>query len=798
MAKVASNAPASSSREWDQRQVADAAPTNIRKLLTSSNWVGKEGELAIKVFQSQLDTYYHNVGARTVAPPTLTTLFDAAAQRIATLLEEDPENLDTILETINPAVARAMWSWPSIPYAALCSIWRKVFRDNVKDIETKDEVVNYTPDVDNWIIQNEDWLRQRLEDPKQDWRIGLVTLDNCDDVLFSSKSSPPFRRITRNRLDGWKCLDAKRSETISIQPGTNSFKEKFEEMTLGQLKGLDWSNIFIAGGIVLGTLLCTGDPSSGSNEEQWKSSDIDIYIYGLNPIQANEKIKHLFTIFRDNLPEDASILVIRNSRTISFISNFPRRRFQIILKIVKNPAEVLLNFDLDICAMGFDGESVYMLPRASRALETGYNVFTMDMVQGHYLGTRKATHEERVFKYAYKGYGIRILPRYLEALKEHAQSQTGSKPKTSSTKDLDFENKVASARSFFDGFLKAWVNLNRPRNLTDSSTYKPVIAHASLDTQKQLSKEPLKRSCLTGFELFYRHVCLWEAEQNGKVEIREDVWASTTYDDDSWGLSYNELPSYKWDESFKTSYLETVMSQYNSDYQDRILNALWKCSVDSMSSKYRIKPEGTECWSYLSSCRIRFKDEIVTRKAITGSSLEEVMQEDLSIPIWLPEDFLTFARDMVKKVSNDMPDLPLNECFEEIFTLHKGKDEPETLVLVKFTLSPVTIFQQIDRRLDEIFEIVWSFMHSNAVVKESYPRERTRLLKRQLSRRSPRRKSEDEYKDFAAWIERSPMHIDRYSGWGPEFWRQAMGDEEPGDNSDSYSGSNGESDWESD
>jgi hypothetical protein len=341
--------------------------------LNSSDWTGKNGELAIKAVQLQLDIYYNNLQATVHAQPPITSLFDAAVQKIATLIEEDPDNLDPVLETINTTIARAAWSWPRIPYPALCSIWRKVFRDNVKDVKTKDEVTTYTPDVDNWIIQNEDWLRQRLQDPKLDWKVGLVTLENCEDIFFTSKSFPTYRQVTRNAVEGWKCLDARRPPSISIQSNTEAFKKKFEEMTLGQLKGLEWSNVFVAGGIVVGSVLCTEQPSSEGSaklQDQWKSSDIDIYIYGLNPIQVNQKIEHLFAVFKNNLPEDAPVLVVRNSKTVSFISNYPRRRFQIILKIVKDPAEVLLNFDLDICAMGFDGKNVYMLPRAARALES--------------------------------------------------------------------------------------------------------------------------------------------------------------------------------------------------------------------------------------------------------------------------------------------------------------------------------------------------------------------------------------------------------------------------------------------
>ncbi|PVF98266.1 hypothetical protein CPB86DRAFT_362005 [Serendipita vermifera] len=750
---------------WNRPIIAHAAPSISRDLLSSSDWVGKNAELAVKAVNLQLETYYNNVEPGVQTAPPLTNLFDAAAQRIASLLEEDPENLDPVLETINPAIARAAWSWPRIPYPALCSIWRKVFRDNVKDVKTKDEVTSYTPDVDRWVIQNEDWLRLRLQDPKLDWKAGLVTLENCEDVFFTSKSFPTFRQITRGTLDGWKCLDARRSQSISIQSNVNNFKKKFEEMTLGQLKGLEWPNVFVAGGMVVGSVLCAEESSSEVSEklkEQWKSSDIDIYIYGLDPLQVNKKIEHLFTVFKNNLPEDAPILVVRNSKTISFISNFPRRRFQIILKIVKNPAEVLLNFDLDICAMGFDGENVYMLPRAARALETGYNVFTMDMVQGHYLGTRRATQEQRVFKYASKGYGIRVLPSYLEALKQYKKPSAGEESNqeaSKSSKELDIEYKTARARRYFDrvfatymkwsdggkGLLPTYIGVYSSAEAKPIPPKdKPVFTHALLDTLEQDSSEPLRRSCLTGFELFYRHVCLWEAEQEGKVDIYDSVWASTTYDDTYYRVSYEELPCYAWDESFSVKEFQERISKYNAG----LLTDL---------------NEGTN----LDAQELG----VTARKIIAGPTLEAVLEQNLSIPIWVPEDFLKFAREMIKKVSNDLPHLPFNECFEEKSSLPESDGLLEKLILVNFNLSPVTMFQQIDRRLDELFEAVWSFMYSNYIMRSTHE-ERTRLLIRQLSRRALRRKSEDEYKDFMEWIRRDPGGISgyHYGAMGQGFW----------------------------
>lgn len=93
-------------------------------------------------------------------------------------------------------------------------------------------------------------------------------------------------------------------------------------------------------------------------------------------------------------------------------SPIPHQEGAIVLKLVSNPREVLLNFDLDVCSMGWDGTELWLLPWAARALgsesalrdnliicltrhEAGYSVFTMNMIEGHYLGERRATQEKR-------------------------------------------------------------------------------------------------------------------------------------------------------------------------------------------------------------------------------------------------------------------------------------------------------------------------------------------------------------------------------------------------------------------
>ncbi|CAD6936777.1 unnamed protein product, partial [Tilletia controversa] len=174
-------------------------------------------------------------------------------------------------------------------------------------------------------------------------------------------------------------------------------------MTFEVLKGLDWRNVLVAGGISLAALTSVTDQEAQKSE----SSDVDLYLYGLTVDQANAKLQEIEKVFVSNLPLDNNTgkpieyAVLRNAQTITFVPGiYPYRRIQVVLKLCPNPMAILLNFDLDQVAIGYTGDEVWMLPRASRALVTGYTTFTMDLIHGSFLAPRKATQDQRVFKYA--------------------------------------------------------------------------------------------------------------------------------------------------------------------------------------------------------------------------------------------------------------------------------------------------------------------------------------------------------------------------------------------------------------
>ena len=289
-------------------------------------------------------------------------------------------------------------------------------------------------DIDEVILRRERYVRSR-GDAHQNGRY-LLRLEDLPDLNIGfhfsmGSTSSRHNVLSLNRPDipkgGLEVLDYVRNqnEIITINATDQSFCRTFEKITHGILKGLDWGNVFIAGGMALTTLMHT-DPSKDQNREI-TDPDLDLYIYGLGPEDANAKVQHIYETWSRNVPSSSpDRLVVKNAKTINLLASYPNRRIQIVLKLLPSPTDILLNFDLDACAVGFDGSQVLMLPRFVRALETGYSVFTMDLVWGHHLGDRRATQDARVFKYADRGFGLRILPSYAKSLEENITTKVAA------------------------------------------------------------------------------------------------------------------------------------------------------------------------------------------------------------------------------------------------------------------------------------------------------------------------------------------------------------------------------------
>lgn len=373
-------------------------------------------------------------------------------------------------------------------------------------------------DLDEAILASERYLHTKKPTLSSS---SLVRLEDLTHILGSPDANgiTTFRRKTPPK-GGFECLDQKRKRTMQILGTDARWIETFRQVTKGCLNGLDWKNVFIAGGVVLNTLLFTSDPKDAEGNPAHKDvveCDIDLYLYGLTAEEANSKVEHVYDTWYRNThghpdpPQPADQIILKNSTTITFIPRYPARRVQIFLKIRPSPQDILLNVDLDACALGFDGERILMLPRCARSIETGYCVFTMDLIWGHHLSSRQETQETRVFKYADRGFGMRLLPSYVQSLEQNYADEV--------------EQQFGNDRSGPTRMIKGEPGLKTLKRIARigcifAQRYcfnhrRQKISLAALDGIAMHHGMPGFRVSLGFFELFMRHCECWRMDAVG-------------------------------------------------------------------------------------------------------------------------------------------------------------------------------------------------------------------------------------------------------------------------------------------
>ncbi|KZT32549.1 hypothetical protein SISSUDRAFT_1055374 [Sistotremastrum suecicum HHB10207 ss-3] len=645
-------------------------------------------------------------------------------------------------------------------------------------------------DIDEWILQNERWLRSSNGSR---WSYGLVKIHDFPAIFGNSAEGCSAITVTRpNFAMGYNILDLRRAAQIYLQPSIADFVMNFHRITQGVLEGLEWNNLFVAGGIVLGTLLSPSGAALGSETPaEFTNSDIDLYIHGLGPEAACRKIQEIYDVVQSNLPRDTSILVVRNSQTVTFFSKYPIRRIQIVLKLVDTPKDVLLNFDLDICAVGFDGVEVYMLPRAVRALETGYNVFTMDLIDGHFLGDRRASQQDRIFKYANKGYGIRFLPSYVDALRTY--DSAGSSvldPVAFRVHDLVTISKMSRewVSRLIDRYIR-WGHTTRPtvvpgrvsRGTQESSPPedRPVFTHAMLESRKQINHDFWSpRSCLSAFALLMRHVALWERNVKGHIRLQDDIWAAQVYSAiNADGYSYYDNPKYPWDENFTFEGFVAHINAYNTG----LVNAMLQDTASGVTPTYRVS------FDALAKMGVRMT---------YASNICDILDpsHNIVVPIFLPRECVRLINQTVRaalsKAGVENPQMPLRvinggtkderDGIEDIYKMADANGD-RVAVPVAWTLDRISMWQKIDRRIDEIFELLWASYRSlrrSFISHDSCIHFEERLLGI-VDGSAGSRGRRDEYSAFVEWVNTTPL-ADRgnYGAMGEGFSHDTDSDRE--------------------
>ncbi|RXW22626.1 hypothetical protein EST38_g3223 [Candolleomyces aberdarensis] len=202
--------------------------------------------------------------------------------------------------------------------------------------------------------------------------------------------------------------EARRPEGApSMVESLDEFKKNWAIFTEGSLSQLlDWNNVIAAGGSVLACLTPLKEENKVSKRAirkhyhsvAYPTSDVDLFLWGLTPEQAEAKIIQIYEAVRDSVPWD--VTCIRTKHTVSIHSQYPYRSVQVVLRLYHSPAEVLAGFDIDAPCCAYDGNRVWANPRAITAMMRQSN--TVDMTR------RSPSYEVRLAKYANRGYEIYV------------------------------------------------------------------------------------------------------------------------------------------------------------------------------------------------------------------------------------------------------------------------------------------------------------------------------------------------------------------------------------------------------
>jgi hypothetical protein len=284
------------------------------------------GELAVAHLQAHLAFHeaHASAAASIVSSDGPLSLSDLAAQKIIAAISEDTtaESLQILLNNCPPNLLSKVLANPSLSYPAFRRL--ATVCDGEAEVEGVRAALHVT-EIDEWVLGNERAMRrfgvkeqmQMLVDLERDGEAVWPESEVTEGVRMLVRKEPPRETLA--------VLGEARERKFRILSSTQAFEDRWNRMTGGVLQGLDWSNCFVAGGMALSTLMCVEDQM----EERWKNSDIDMYIYGLTPDAANKKVKEIYDVWWRNLGPMKSTFCVKNSKTITFISDYPERRIQV-------------------------------------------------------------------------------------------------------------------------------------------------------------------------------------------------------------------------------------------------------------------------------------------------------------------------------------------------------------------------------------------------------------------------------------------------------------------------------------
>ncbi|KAI1176036.1 ankyrin repeat protein [Nemania sp. FL0916] len=190
----------------------------------------------------------------------------------------------------------------------------------------------------------------------------------------------------------------------AVVESLQEFRHNFGIFCESSLSDMDWNNVVAAGSSVVNCLLPVPAEYRKSkralrqyyHEKFCPASDVDLFLYGLNEEQAVQKIKEIETHIRDAILSE--VTVVRTKNAITICSQYPTRHIQVVLRVYKSISEILTGFDIDCSGAAYDGNQVYVTPRALASYITQINPID--------LSRRSPSYENRLSKYSHRNFEV--------------------------------------------------------------------------------------------------------------------------------------------------------------------------------------------------------------------------------------------------------------------------------------------------------------------------------------------------------------------------------------------------------
>jgi hypothetical protein len=171
----------------------------------------------------------------------------------------------------------------------------------------------------------------------------------------------------------------------------NEFNMEFSKKTHDLLTYISWNNVVVAGGAIVNII----------SKSPAKLNDVDMFVYGLNKKDATEKVDQVINHIKQKATDmkyETRVYMNNNVINVYVFDVKKLLQIQIILRLYDSLTKVLMGFDVDCCAVAFNGYNILTTKRGEHAIKYRVNVAN--------LQRRSPSYENRLIKYSFRGFDV--------------------------------------------------------------------------------------------------------------------------------------------------------------------------------------------------------------------------------------------------------------------------------------------------------------------------------------------------------------------------------------------------------